>query len=393
MRSKPRNWVTWKWASATSPRSSSWIVILEWPSIRVTGSMTISRLMAAPPSATEPGAGARRACGRPAGRRARCRSGRRTAGSRAGRRRPRRRGAPAATVGRSGGTTWVGDLRVDRHVLEVGAVQQRRDRRSGCACPGTLDVTAQSPNDDERLGPLADLPDLVEVLLAGDGALDEADVDVLRELLDVDERAVDEVGPLDRSRAAARPCRAATCGSPSSRRARRWRRAACSQPTLLVERPAARAGTGAGSCCRAATARPFSNRAPVGQTWTHLPQLVQVVDSPHGVPRSVTGRGSRGRGPSRPRCGRPRSRRRRGRSACTGCSGCGRSRTARWLASMSTCGLSRGRSKWVEPELLGRVLQLAVVVGHADRADVVALDEQHLDDRAAVLQAALGVGA
>jgi hypothetical protein len=26
----------------------------------------------------------------------------------------------------------------------------------------------------------------------------------------------------------------------------------------------------------------------VGQTWTHLPQLVQLVDSPQGVPMSVT---------------------------------------------------------------------------------------------------------
>src|SRR5215217_7839035 len=50
MRSKPRNWVTWKWASATRPRSSSWMVILAWPSIRVTGSMTISRATAGPPS-------------------------------------------------------------------------------------------------------------------------------------------------------------------------------------------------------------------------------------------------------------------------------------------------------------------------------------------------------
>ena len=41
IRSKPRNWVTWKWASATSPDSSSWMVILACPSIRVTGSMTI----------------------------------------------------------------------------------------------------------------------------------------------------------------------------------------------------------------------------------------------------------------------------------------------------------------------------------------------------------------
>ena len=28
IRSKPRNWVTWNWASATSPASSRWIVIL-----------------------------------------------------------------------------------------------------------------------------------------------------------------------------------------------------------------------------------------------------------------------------------------------------------------------------------------------------------------------------
>ena len=28
MRSNPRNWVTWKWASATFPASSSWMVIL-----------------------------------------------------------------------------------------------------------------------------------------------------------------------------------------------------------------------------------------------------------------------------------------------------------------------------------------------------------------------------
>src|SRR4029450_5326024 len=46
MRSNPRNWGTWKWASATWPASSSWMVILAWPSIRVTGSMTISRATA-----------------------------------------------------------------------------------------------------------------------------------------------------------------------------------------------------------------------------------------------------------------------------------------------------------------------------------------------------------
>ena len=56
IRSKPRNWVTWNWASATSPASSRWMVILLWPSIRVIGSMTIWLLMT-PPSAAEAGAG------------------------------------------------------------------------------------------------------------------------------------------------------------------------------------------------------------------------------------------------------------------------------------------------------------------------------------------------
>ena len=48
IRSKPRNWVTWNWASVTSPASSRWIVILLCPSIRVIGSMTIWLLMGSP---------------------------------------------------------------------------------------------------------------------------------------------------------------------------------------------------------------------------------------------------------------------------------------------------------------------------------------------------------
>src|SRR5262249_19083635 len=40
-RSKPRKSVTWNRASHTCPSSPSWMVILAWPSIRVTGSITI----------------------------------------------------------------------------------------------------------------------------------------------------------------------------------------------------------------------------------------------------------------------------------------------------------------------------------------------------------------
>lgn len=35
-----------------------------------------------------------------------------------------------------------------------------------------------------------------------------------------------------------------------------------------------------------ATVLPLENKAPVGQTCTHFPQLVQVPDSPQGSPRS-----------------------------------------------------------------------------------------------------------
>ena len=41
-----------------------------------------------------------------------------------------------------------------------------------------------------------------------------------------------------------------------------------------------------------ATALPFSNSAPVGQTWTHLPQPVQVSAAPQGWFRSVMTRHS-----------------------------------------------------------------------------------------------------
>ena len=44
----------------------------------------------------------------------------------------------------------------------------------------------------------------------------------------------------------------------------------------------------------------------------------------------------------------------------------------------------------VDPQILGEVLELAVVVRDADRADVVPLDEQHLGDRPAVLGELLG---
>ena len=91
--------------------------------------------------------------------------------------------------------------------------------------------------------------------------------------------------------------------------------------------------------------RPFSNSAPVGQTWTHLPQLVQVVDSPHGVPMSVTTRTSM---PDRitPQVWAPsispqtRTQRTHMMQRLWSMANSG------WLASMPTEGLMTGSSKW-----------------------------------------------
>ena len=140
----------------------------------------------------------------------------------------------------------------------------------------------------------------------------------------------------------------------------------------------------------AATGRPFSKSAPVGQTWTHFPQLVQVGDSPHGIPMSVWTR------VSRPRCMT---------SQVWAPSISSQTRTQRrqrmqrlwsiaknlWLASMSTLGLIRGEVEVGQLQVGRQLLELAVVVGDADRADVVALHEDHLGHGLPVLEELLGV--
>ena len=54
--------------------------------------------------------------------------------------------------------------------------------------------------------------------------------------------------------------------------------------------------------------------------------------------------------------------------------------------------VDRRQLEMVDLQLFGQVLQLAVIVGHAHRADVAALQEQHLGDRAPVLDELLGGG-
>ena len=86
----------------------------------------------------------------------------------------------------------------------------------------------------------------------------------------------------------------------------------------------------------------------MGHTWTHLPQLVHVGDSPHGVPMSVTTRASMPEpmtshvwAPSisaQTRTQRTHMMQRLWSIANSG-----------WLASMPTVGLIIGSSKWSTP--------------------------------------------
>ncbi len=123
---------------------------------------------------------------------------------------------------------------------------------------------------------------------------------------------------------------------------------------------------------------PFPKSAPVGQTWTHLPQLVHVVELPHGVPRSLTSRALTPRpimshvwAPSISSHTRTQRVHRMQRLW---------SRMKRsWVASTSQVGVQRRQARNGSGRAAGLVLQFTMVVGHADGTDVVALDEEKLD--------------
>ena len=129
-------------------------------------------------------------------------------------------------IGSRAGTTSSGMPRIERHVLDVGALEQRPDA-DRVAHPGHVGGDRAVAERDQRLRPLSDEPDLVEVVLAtrppprrGRSRRRPGTPSRRRAGCRRCRRA-------RRSRAGARPCRGTTCGSPSSRRARPWRAAAC----------------------------------------------------------------------------------------------------------------------------------------------------------------------
>ena len=131
------------------------------------------------------------------------------------------------------------------------------------------------------------------------------------------------------------------------------------------------------------TVLPFANSAPVGHTCTHFPQLVQVSESPQGSPRSEITREFV-----------PRPQHVPGVRAFhfVAHADAARAQDAAVVVEAETfvADIHGQRRKLVaeayviDAELRGQILQLAVAVHHADRADVVALGEQQFDDQLAL---------
>ena len=176
---------------------------------------------------------------------------------------------------------------------------------------------------NQDLGALADLLDLLQVLHVRHGAFHQRDVG-FRELL--------EIG--DRAKRTTPPCCASSTSRSSRSRNDMW------QP----EQPPSQTVAKRGFAClpdplillpgavtmylrkprlfsSPLTDLPFSNSAPVGQTCTHLPQLVHVSRLAPGSPRSVMTQALGAAARQRPRCARLPLRRRPARSACTARSG------------------------------------------------------------------------
>ena len=174
---------------------------------------------------------------------------------------------------------------------------------------------------------------------------------------------------------------------------RPWRDAAFCVTRSIVSSPA-RSRCTSGSrdpCAFRATVLPFVEQRAGG---AHLHALAAAGA---GVGRSpgLAEIGDDQRVPAprrrRPRCARPPLRRRRARSACTGCSGCGRWPKRSWLVSTGKRRELVAETHVIDAQRRGQVLQFAGAVRHADRADVIALGQQQLDDQLALATAAVGV--
>ena len=177
---------------------------------------------------------------------------------------------------RSGSAAQVG-------VLEVGPLQHVVHPK-GLRMPGTLPVTAQSPSGDEELRAARGSSGSCRGPPRWQTAPSTSVTSTSRELLQVDERAVDEfdsVGELEEPLVDVeeRHVAAGTAVQPDR-----------GEPDLThsgSSRISVRYGRNWRPLRHLGDRLALLDSAPVGQTWTHLPQLVQVSEAPQGWFRSV----------------------------------------------------------------------------------------------------------
>ena len=106
--------------------------------------------------------------------------------------------------------------------LHVGMLQRHLRRTERLRIPHTFDGHRTVAERAHNLRARADLVRHLDVLLVADRTLDQADVDVLRILLDIDHRAVNDLDLVEQVDRGTRRGRETTCGIRRSRRTRWW---------------------------------------------------------------------------------------------------------------------------------------------------------------------------
>ena len=125
--------------------------------------------------------------------------------------------------------------------------------------------------------------------------------------------------------------------------------------------------------CLSRRARRSGKPARICRSWC------SDVESPQGSIQIRDDAAGQCRGPSHPRCARPRSHRRRARSAYRECSDCGSKVKRSCEASTWRRGETIGNAHMVHAQPLRQRLQLTMPVGDTNRADVIAFGKQQFE--------------
>src|ERR1039457_3313832 len=160
--------------------------------------------------------------------------------------------------------------------IDIYALQQFLHRNG---IPHRRDVPCDSAvsEGDQHMGSLTDLLNLIEIVLGTDCALDKRNVHVFGKLLRIDQGAIDQVdlaGQRNDASVHVEQRHVAAGASVEPDRGYFHLLHTCTPLRCTREVTASIFFT------ISPTAQPFSESAPVGHAFTHLPQLVQVVACP-----------------------------------------------------------------------------------------------------------------